>query len=507
MNMRNAAKGTSYWLFLSIIALLVVGGILRAGLVRIPGHQVLGHSVLGASNVAVHVAENAAPVSLGDFRNGFAAVLGPALPAVVNISSTKIVKAQNAQNGPDVFNDPLFRQFFGDQFPQQSQGPQREQGLGSGVLVNPDGYVLTNNHVVEDASDVEVFTQDRRRFKAKVIGTDVRTDVAVLKIDASGLPTLTLADSSKLKVGDVVFAIGQPFGLGETATMGIVSATGRGLGGAIEHYEDFIQTDAAINPGNSGGALIDLRGNLVGINTAIISGGGGGNQGVGFAIPINMARGVMDQIVEHGKVIRGYMGVGIQAVDPDIAKAFGLTHGGGALISDVTANSPASKAGLERGDIVLQLNGQAVNGPDDLSVRISEMAPGSVAHLEVFRNGQNKDVDVSLGESPEKTAASQNTPEAPATLKGMQVQNLTPEIAHQLKLPSSVTGVVVTEVDSSSAADAAGIQRGDVIQEVNRKPVRDVSQFRQALSSTGNQSVLLLINRGGTTHYIVVQPQ
>jgi serine protease Do len=499
--MSDTSKKTSYGLLLVIVAVLVVGGLLRAGFVRVPGH-----SVMGAPRVPVHVADNTAPVSLGDFKNGFSSVLTPALPAVVNISSTKIVKNQNTQNVPDIYNDPLFRRFFGDQFPRPNQGPQREQGLGSGVIVNPDGYVLTNNHVVEDASDVEVFTQDRKKFKAKVIGTDARTDIAVLKIDASGLPTLTFGDSSKLKVGDVVFAIGQPFGIGETATMGIVSATGRGLGGAIEHYEDFIQTDAAINPGNSGGALIDLHGNLVGINTAIIS-GGGGNQGVGFAIPINMARGVMDQIVEHGKVIRGYMGVSIQAVDPDMAKAFGLGHGGGALVADVSANSPASKAGLQTGDIVLELNGQTVNGPDDLSVRISEMAPGTVAHLEVFRNGQNKKVDVTLGELPEKTPVAQNNPEAPATLKGMQVQNLTPEIARQLKLPSSVTGVVVTEVEPSSAADAAGIQRGDVIQEVNRKPVRDVSQFRQALSGSSNQSVLLLVNRGGTTHFVVVQPQ
>jgi serine protease Do len=303
-----------------------------------------------------------------------------------------------------------------------------------------------------------------------------------------------------------VFAIGQPFGIGETATMGIVSATGRGLGGAIERYEDFIQTDAAINPGNSGGALVDIHGNLVGINTAIIS-GGGGNQGVGFAIPINMARGVMDQIVEHGKVIRGYMGVSIQSVDPDMAKAFGLTHGGGALISDVSPNSPAAKAGLQRGDIVLELNGQPVNGPDDLSVRISEMAPGTVAHLQIFRSGQNKDVDVTLGESPEKGPAAESGQEQPAGLAGMQVQNLTPQIAQQLKLPSSVTGVVVTEVEPASAAAAAGLQRGDVIAEVNRKPVHDVAQFRQAIAGSGNQSVLLLINRGGTTHYVVVQPQ
>ena len=500
--MSDLRKRASYFLFLLIVAALVVGGLVRVGLIRVPGH-----SVFGAPKVALRLADSSAPVSLGDFKNGFSSVLTPALPAVVNISSTKIVKNQDAQNVPDIYNDPLFRQFFGDQFPRQKPGPQREQGLGSGVIINSDGYVLTNNHVVEDASDVEVFTQDRKKFRAKVIGTDARTDIAVLKIDATGLPTLALGDSSKLKVGDVVFAIGQPFGLGETATMGIVSAIGRGLGGAIEHYEDFIQTDAAINPGNSGGALIDLRGTLIGINTAIISGSGGGNEGVGFAIPINMARGVMDQIIQHGKVIRGYMGVSIQGVDPDMAKAFGLSHGGGALISDVSASSPASKAGLERGDVVLQLNGQPVNGPDDLSVRISEMAPGSVAHLQVFRNGANKDIDVPLGEAPEKAAAAQSNREMPASLKGMQVQNLTPEISRQLKLPSSVTGVVVTEVDPSSTADEAGIQRGDVIQEVNRKPVHDVAQFRQALSTGSNQSVLLLINRGGTTHYVVVQPQ
>jgi serine protease Do len=501
--MKNATTRTSYWLFLFVVAALIVGGFLRAGMIRMPGRPVLGHAVLGAPKVSVRVAENASPISLGDFKNGFSSVLGPVLPAVVNISSTKIVK--NPQNVPDIFNDPLFRQFFGGQVPEQNPGPEREQGLGSGVVVNPDGYILTNNHVVEGASDVEVFTQDRRRFKAKTIGTDARTDIAVLKIDASGLPTLTLSDSSKLKVGDVVFAIGQPFGIGETATMGIVSATGRGLGGAIEHYEDFIQTDAAINPGNSGGALIDLHGDLVGINTAIIS-GGGGNQGVGFAIPINMARNVMDQIVEHGKVIRGYMGVAIQPVSPDIAKAFGLPHGGGALIGDVSPDSPAQKAGLQRGDIVLQLNGQPVSGPDDLSVRISEMAPGTVAHLQIHRNGESKDLDVTLGELPEKTAAAQNNEQAPAVLKGMQVQNITPEIARQLKLPSSTTGVVVTEVAPSSPADVAGIQRGDVIQEVNRKPVRNVGEFEQALRATGNQAVLLLMERGGTTHYVVIQP-
>lgn len=261
-----------------------------------------------ADKVSLRIDKDPAPVNLAEFKNGYAPVIDPALPAVVNISSTKIVKQQN--NVPSLLNDPFFRQFFGDQSNRQLNRPEteREYSLGSGVVVNPDGYILTNNHVVSGASDIQVFTQDKKKFKAKVIGTDAKTDIAVLKIDTSGLPALTLGDSSKLKVGDVVFAIGDPFGVGETVTMGIVSATGRGLGGALEHYENFIQTDASINPGNSGGALLDLHGDLVGINTAIIT-GGGRSQGVGFAIPINMASNVMEQIAEHGKVIRGNLDV------------------------------------------------------------------------------------------------------------------------------------------------------------------------------------------------------
>ncbi len=503
--MSTTTKRASCWLLL-IGAIAVLACVLfRDGNARWPGH-----SVLGSEKVSVNVAKNTLPVGLGDFKNGFSSVLGPALPAVVNISSTKIVKAPQG-NTPDFFNDPMFRQFFGNQAPPNAAPhSQREFGLGSGVIVNPQGYILTNNHVVSEASDVEVFTQDQKKYRAKVIGSDPLTDVAVIKIEATGLPTLTLGDSSNLKVGDVVFAIGQPFGIGETATMGIVSATGRGFGGAIEHYEDFIQTDAAINPGNSGGALIDLRGNLVGINTAILSGGGaeGGNEGVGFAIPINMARNVMDQIVEHGKVIRGYLGVGIQEVDPDMAKAFGLKHGGGALIGDVTADSPAAKAGVERGDVVLELNGQAVSGPDDLSVRVSQSAPGTVAHLKIFRNGESKDVDVTLAEYPEKAGAKTEQGEAaPTGLKGIQVQNLTPEIARQLQLPASTVGVVIASIDSSSSAAEAGLQRGDIIQEVNRKPVHNVQQYREALTGADSQSVLLLINRAGNTRYVMIQPQ
>jgi len=366
-----------------------------------------------------------------------------------------------------------------------------------------------NNHVVSGASDVEVFTRDQKKYKAKVIGTDPGTDVAVLKVDATGLPAMTVGDSSRLKVGDLVFAIGDPFGVGETATTGIVSATGRALGGTIEHYEDFIQTDAAINPGNSGGALIDLRGDLIGINTAIIS-GGGGNQGVGFAIPINLARNIMTQIVDHGKVIRGYLGVSIQGVDPDIAKAFGLSHGGGALIGDVRPGSPAAKGGIERGDIIQQLNGQAVTGPDDLSVRISEMAPGTVAHLQVFRNGAPRETDITLGDYPPGSQAGQTVNgggQTPTALKGLQVQNLTPDIAQQLGIQAGVTGVVVSNIDPVSAAAQAGIQRGDVIEEVNRKPVHNVQQYQQAVSGIGNHPVLLLINRNGGTLYVALEPQ
>ena len=498
----HEGKRPPYGLLLLIIILLVVGAMVRTGAIRLPGV-----AVYGAPKVAVEVAKDNQPISLGDFKNGFSSVIDPALPAVVNIASTRLVKQQS--NTPEFFNDPLFRQFFGDQSGPSSSGPQteREHSLGSGVIVNSDGYILTNNHVIEEASDVEVFTQERQKFKAKVIGTDPRTDVAVLKIDASNLPVVVFGDSARLKVGDLVFAIGDPFGVGETATTGIVSATGRGLGGAIERYEDFIQTDAAINPGNSGGALIDLHGNLIGINTAIISGGGGGNQGVGFAIPVDLARNVMDQIVEHGKVTRGYLGVTIQGVDPDLAKAFGLTRGGGALVGDVSPDSPAAKAGLQRGDVILELNGQTVSGPDDLSVRIAEMAPGSVAHLKVFRSGQPRDIDVTLTENMEKEPAAQGSTAVGAALKGMQVEALTRDLAQQLGLPSSVTGVVVTQVDPSSPAATAGIMRGDVIEEVNRKPVRSVEEYQQAIGAGGNQPVLLLVNRSGTTHYVVIEPQ
>ena len=403
-------------------------------------------------------------------------------------------------------NDPFFRQFFGDQFGQAQPRPEREQSLGSGVILTPDGTILTNNHVVDGASDIKVQLSDKREFQAKLIGTDPKTDVAVLKINASGLPTLPLGDSSALHVGDLVFAIGDPFGIGETATMGIVSATGRG-GLGIENYEDFIQTDASINPGNSGGAMIDLHGNLVGINTAILTGGGGGNQGVGFAIPISLAKNVMDQIMTHGKVVRGYLGIYIQDLTPEMARAFGLEQAGGALVGDVSPNTPAARAGLKKGDVILKLNGEPVDSRNQLTLRVSQTPPGTPVKLTIWRDGKAQDMSITLGELPENSAKNEGEESnGNSALEGVNVENITPDVAQQLNLPSGTLGVVVTDVDPSSQAATTGLSRGDVIQEVNHKPVHNVEEYNRAIASSGKKPVLLLVNHGGRTNFIVVEP-
>src|SRR5271170_3613459 len=485
-----------------VLVALVGGGVLTIGLRNWSGHE-----VFGASNLALTMARSSSPISLGSFSNGFASVLKPALPAVVNIHTSKVVKSRASQMMP-FFNDPAFRQFFGDQGPQGQQGPQteREQSLGSGVIITSDGMIVTNNHVIEGATDIKVDLSDKREFQAKLIGTDAKTDIAVLKIEASGLPTLAIGDSSKLQVGDVIFAIGEPFGLGGTATMGIVSATGRG-GLGIENYEDFIQTDAPINPGNSGGAMIDLHGDLIGINTAILSGGsGGGNQGIGFAIPINMARSVMDQIVSHGKVVRGYLGLFPQDVTPALAKEFGLSKPGGALVSGLKPDAPAAKAGLKNGDVILELNGRPVETANQLRLRISQTSPGTSVKLEISREGKTEDVNVTLGELPTDKSA-EETPGEKETggLEGVEVQELTPDVAQELQLTPGTHGVVVSSVDPSSSAAAAGLSRGDLIQEVNHKPVHSITEYKQALAAAGKQPVLLLVSEGGVTQYVVIE--
>jgi serine protease Do len=492
------------WVATVVVLVALAGGALLSQGVR----NWTDHTVFGAPGTSIPISQNALPVSLGNFANGFSAVLKPALPAVVNISSSKVVKPGRNQMSP-MFNDPFFRQFFGDQGQGEAR-PQREQSLGSGVIVSSDGTILTNNHVVDGATDIKVFLSDKREFQAKLIGTDANTDIAVLKIDASNLPTLPLGDSNQLQVGDLIFAIGDPFGVGETATMGIVSATGRG-GFGIERYENFIQTDAAINPGNSGGAMIDIHGNLVGINTAILSHGSmngeGGNEGVGFAIPVSMAKPVMDQILAHGKVVRGYLGVHIQDLTPELARAFGLKDGTGVLIGDVSADTPASRAGLKKGDVILKVNGEPVGAMNQLHVQIAQFAPGTQIKLQIWRNGSTQDVSVKLDEfkdQDEKVASAEVTG---AALEGVQVQDLSSDIIQQLNLPAGTHGVVVTSVDPSSAAGAAQLNRGDVIQEVNHKPISNTSDYQQALSGVGKQAVLLLVNHGGVTGYVVVEPR
>lgn len=481
---------------------LIFGGLSGAGVSLWAKHG----SSLSQLSVAVAAAgknvEAAPPNALG-----FAPVLKPALAAVVNISSSRIVKTPSGPSSP-FFEDPFFRQFFGDQFFRRMPREQREHSLGSGVIVSEDGYILTNNHVVDKATDIKIALPDKREFKGKVVGSDPKTDVAVVKISATGLPTVAFGDSDKLQVGDYVFAIGDPFGIGETATMGIVSAKGRG-GLAIEDYEDFIQTDAAINPGNSGGALINARGELIGINTAILAGNGGGNQGVGFAIPISMAHRVMDQILKNGKVTRGYLGVAIQDMNPDLAKAFKAAEGKGALVGDVSSDGPGAKAGLQKGDVIEEIDGQTVTGVNDLRLRIASTATGTTVHLKLLRNGEPRDMAVLLGQLPEKAnegplsgSESEGTP-----MKGVQVDELTPQLRRELDLSPNIHGVVLTDVSPDSPAADAGLRRGDVIEEVNRKPVDSVSAYRGALRRAGNQSLVLLVSRNGNTTFIVVEPE
>jgi serine protease Do len=435
---------------------------------------------------------------------------------VVNISISKVVKRQTGfeddapQGAAPQGLDPFFRQFFGNDSGGHFQAPREraEKALGSGVIISPEGYILTNNHVVEGATSVVVTLHDKREFKARVIGTDPRTDIAVIKIDGSNFPALTLGDSSKVEVGDIVLAIGNPFGVGQTVTSGIVSATSRaGLG--IEQVEDFIQTDAAINPGNSGGALVDDEGHLIGINTAILAGNSGGNQGIGFAIPINMARSDMDQIVAHGKVEHGYIGILPQDVTPALAKAFNAQDTSGALVGEVTPNSPAARADLKRGDIIVAINGEPVTDANQLRMKIGMMAPNSTATLKVMRNAQAQDVAVTLGEYPSKeertSLDSHSNPDADKSLDGVSVENITPETAQDLKLPASTPGVVVSEVSPASRAADAGLKPGDVIQQVNHQSVANVRDFSQALSKSGkDDSVLLLVNRDGNTLFMAV---
>jgi Do/DeqQ family serine protease len=435
----------------------------------------------------------------------YAPIVDHVAPAVVTIRSSKRVRAP--QQFP-FFDDPFFRQFFGGGNPRGGNRTQVEQALGSGVIVTQDGHILTNFHVIDGAEDIKVDTADRRTYSAKVLGSDAPSDLAVLQINVTGLPVLQLGDSDQVRVGDVCLAIGNPLGVGETVTEGIISAKGRATGLSNGSFQDFLQTDAPINQGNSGGALVNTRAELIGINSQILS-TTGGNIGIGFAIPSNMAKTVMDQLVRKGKVQRGMLGVGIQPVTSDLAQSLGLKETRGVVINSVTPGGPADKAGLKQGDVILQLNGKDVNDANVLRNTIAATAPGTEVTLTLLRNGSEQTMRVRLGELTPEVAASGNNRggETGASRLGITAQPVTPDVARQLGIPSGTRGLVVASVDPGGPAALAGIQEGDVIQQVNRQPVNSVSDMQNALAKSGDRPPLLLINRGGQTFYVPVPLQ
>lgn len=422
-------------------------------------------------------------------------------PAVVNISSTQTIKTQGI---PSPFlNDPFFRRFFGDEFGfHERPREQKRASLGSGVIVSKDGYILTNYHVVKDADEIKVKLSDKREFKGTVIGADSKTDLAVVKIGSDHLPVVKLGDSDKLRVGETVIAIGNPFGLNQTVTSGIVSATGRANIG-IADYEDFIQTDAAINPGNSGGALVNVKGELVGINTAIFS-TSGGYQGVGFAIPSSMAKAVMENLIKNGKVVRGWLGVSVQPITPELAKQFKLKEDKGALVSDVTEESPADKAGVKRGDVITEYNGKEVDEPSSLRNMVANTPPNREVKLKVLRDGKPITIQATIAELP--MSAEKASGEFDNQLRGVHVQNITPEARKNLDIPKRITGVVIADIEEGSTAEGI-LANNDVILEINKKRIHSVKEYEDAVKNIKpEQNILVLIYRNGVTTYITLSP-
>jgi serine protease Do len=439
-------------------------------------------------------------------NKGFERVIQATTPSIVYIRTEQVVKAEQSP----LFMDPSLRQFFGDQYPQVPR-EQRLHALGTGVVFDPAGYIVTNNHVIDRATSVQVMLNDKRIFKAKVVGTDPDIDIAVLKIDARSLAAIPLGDSNNLHVGDTVMAFGNPFGLNFTVTRGTVSALGRSQGN-IEAVQDFIQTDAAINPGNSGGALVDVRGEMMGVNTAILSPGAQGGEGagfigIGFAIPINMAKRAMEALIKTGKVPRGYLGATIGPVTPELAQEFKVPDTSGALVQDVSPGSPAAKAGLKPGDVVRKFNGQTVPDSSELLAKVANTNPGTPVTLEILRNGQQQTVSVTLEQRPSNLSYAGGPRRSPneGALRGIAVQNLTADLRKQLGVPAETHGVVVTQVDPGSPA-AEYLTQGDIILSINHHDVNSVADFNKLAAEAKGQT-LLRIMRQGQAAFVVIPDQ
>lgn len=460
----------------------------------------------------------AQPLVVDGIRTSYADIVDKTSPAVVRIEAEHKEKTSRIQQQPGM--DEMFRQFglpAPRSGPDMNQRPQIERGLGSGVIVSADGSILTNHHVVEGAEKITVLMSDNRSFEAKIVGTDQPSDLAVLKIDAQNLPFLTLGNSDSVRVGDIVLAIGNPLGIGQTVTAGIISAKGRRTGLSDGSYEDFLQTDAPINRGNSGGALVNLNGELIGINSQILSPGGasGGNIGIGFSIPSNMAKSVLEQLLKDGKVHRGMLGINIQNVTEDTAKALDLKDRSGILVSNVKAGGSADKAGIKRGDIITAINGEKLEDSNVLRNKVAGTAPGTEIKLTVLRDGKEMELTAKLDEfNPEDAqtpGGGKEGPDGPGPQNqggklGLGLEPVTPQVAKQLGLDSA-EGLVITEVDPNGPAAEAGLARGDVILEINRKSVSSVADVRSALEGSGGKPVLLLMNRRGQTVYVTVNPE
>jgi serine protease Do len=437
-----------------------------------------------------------------------------ATPSVVNISTTRVIKSGEEIPG-DLFDDPFFRRFFGDQFPHPNVPKEhKEQSLGSGVIVSEDGYIVTNNHVIEKAQEIKVLLSNKRDYKAKVIGADPKTDIAVIKIDAKGLPALPWGDSNRLRVGEIVFAIGNPFGLNQTVTMGMISAVGRANVG-IADYEDFIQTDAAINPGNSGGGLINARGELIGINTAILS-RTGGYQGIGFAVPSSMARQVMDSLVKYNKVVRGWLGVSIQDINADLAEEFGVKDLKGALVSGVMKGSPAEKAGVKQGDVILSYDDKVVDDTGHLRNMVSQTPIGTMVKIRLLRQKKEVVVEVKIAELTKKIAetstgeepSGQTKEEESGVLSGLIVRELTPELASRFGYDEHEKGIIVVKVDTSSRIFEAGIRPGDIILQLNQKNMTTLDEYNKvAARIKAKDRILLLVRRKGQDLFVTIKPE